>query len=111
MSSGTAVPEVGTKNPTIRPPAGDEHGLGTRQQSRGPIAELTQRRCPHVVIPATTLSPRLGASVKSDGCIALPDTIASWPRRSSSPSRCGLPEHALHVHAARASGPGGQKRQ
>src|SRR2546425_6595722 len=53
-------------------PAGDEHRLGARQQIRGPIAGRTQRRYPHVGIPVTTLSLRLGASVKSDGCIALP---------------------------------------
>src|SRR5256712_46417 len=89
-------------------PAGDEHRLGARQQSRGPIAELTQRRCPHVVIPVTTLSLRLGASVKSDGCIALPRYNRLMAAAIVVTESVRVPEHALHVHAARASGPGGQ---
>src|SRR2546428_11591945 len=53
-------------------PAGDEHRLGARQQSPGPIAELTPRRPPHVVIPVTTLSPPPGATGQTDGRLAPP---------------------------------------
>src|SRR5207245_1933723 len=57
---------------------------------------------------ATTLSPRLGASVKSDGCIALPRYNRLMAAAIVVTESVRVPEHALHVHAARASGPGGQ---
>ena len=61
-----------------------------------------------MVIPVTTLSPRLGASVKSDGCIALPRYNRLMAAAIVVTESVRVPEHALHVHAARASGPGGQ---
>ncbi|HTD27073.1 MAG TPA: hypothetical protein VK649_08850, partial [Candidatus Elarobacter sp.] len=54
---------------------------------------------------ATTLSPRLGASVKSDGCIALPRYNRLMAAAIVVTESVRVPEHALHVHAARASGP------